>query len=1705
MPEEIELTVGELSANRQDYGRGFARLSSNFMKKIGVREGDYIEVEGKRKTYLIAVRSYPSDVGLDIIRMDGITRRNCKTGVGEKVKVRRADLKEIRRIVVAPAQEGVMIHINPEYIKQNLYKRPFIKGDIFIPNPVVRRRDRNFFDEDEIPDIFKMFFEETPFRRVAFFGDIKFIVVETSPREGGFVGEETEVEVLSKSVKISEEERIPEVTYENIGGLKKEIDAVREVIELPIRHPELFQRLGVKPPKGVLLYGPPGTGKTLLAKAVANESGANFYSIAGPEIMCVDGKTKIFTNPKGYIKAEEIYGSEGSFVRDDHIKVKELKKPISTFSFTKNGIEKGKITHITKLKAPSYKVSFDDGIELTVSPNQPFLVYENGEFKWKKLQELKEKDFVAKVDKIELPEENLKIDLRKIPNLIERNGKYALKSKNQDRSNFIRLPKQMNKELMEFLGLIVSEGSIFEDSIVFSNNEKYLKDKFKKLLRDLFGIEKVKEYKSRVVFYSKVLVEYLKLLGYTKNNKLVIPAYFYKLSKEEIGSFVKGYFEGDGSVNIVKGKNTYTTPVLYSKDKEFLKELKNLMQLKLGIMTKLKEHNTKKGLMYKLVVRGREGRRKFSKIGCTGKMKKLQEINKIKGNREFKKIPFPKLLISAIRKKLPYSEYRNFDIYVYNKRDFTKYAMKKLYEIAEKNNIITEEIEKEFKCLSRDDVSFTKINKIEYLGKRELYDFTVDKDSFVADLLFLHNSKWYGQSLPGDEKIIILEDNLIKRVPIGEIVENRKKVKVACFDENGKIIFSDIKGFIKHRNNSKIFEITTKTGRKIRVTDYHSLFTIDKNGIKDIKTSDLVEGKSYIIIPKKLPFSPRPIKKIDLLEKLKNKDYGLFVKGDYIRRVLRESVDRLGMDNVAKILNVKKKYLYDILNKNIGVRISKFLRVIEEAKININKEKIKIYSKGKSIPAVLEFTENLCLFFGLWIAEGSYTNKNEVRLSINAQELDEIVRLCTTLFDKVTIYRKNKNSAEVIVCSTVLGKLMKYVLGFEGGARRKKIPEFVFNLSRENLSAFLRGYFSGDGSINKKNGMVEISTESEKLADDVLYLLLMFGIVARVCPRKGRKQKRVYFADYENLTRFREIGFLSLEKNMMLLDYVEKKKFSKRDRIPTECLEITKWKNLETIGVNVLNSTKGNLLLKNLLAQDIFLDKVVKVEELKENPEFVYDISVEPTQNFISGYGGIFAHNSEENLRKIFEDAEKNAPSIIFIDEIDAIAPKREEVVGEVERRVVSQLLTMMDGLKARGQVIVIGATNRPDSLDPALRRPGRFDREIELGVPNQSGRLEIFQIHTRNMPLAKDVDLKELAEKTHGYVGADIESICKEAAMHALRRVLPDISGIKDKELPREIIDKLTVNKEDFNYAMQKVEPSAMREVLVEIPNVKWEDIGGLEEVKQKLKEVVEWPLKYPDKFKHFHITPPKGILLYGPPGTGKTLLAKAVANESGANFISVKGPELLSKYVGESEKKLREIFRKAKQAAPSIIFFDEIDAMTHTRGIGRTEVVDTLVSQLLTEMSGIEELKNVVVMAATNRPDIIDYSLLRPGRFDRHILVPAPDEKARLEILKIHTRGIPLSKDVDLEELAKKTKNFSGADLESLCRESAMRALRENLENKKVDKVEKKHFEETLKKMRPSIPEAVAKSYEEFDKALKTAITKKEKKKVTEPEYLT
>jgi transitional endoplasmic reticulum ATPase len=454
---------------------------------------------------------------------------------------------------------------------------------------------------------------------------------------------------------------------------------------------------------------------------------------------------------------------------------------------------------------------------------------------------------------------------------------------------------------------------------------------------------------------------------------------------------------------------------------------------------------------------------------------------------------------------------------------------------------------------------------------------------------------------------------------------------------------------------------------------------------------------------------------------------------------------------------------------------------------------------------------------------------------------------------------------------------------------------------------------------------------------------------------------------------------------------------------------------------------------------------------------------------------------SEEKLRSIFEQAEKNAPSIIFIDEIDSIAPKREEVSGEVERRIVAQLLSLMDGMSSRGKVVVIGATNRVNAIDPALRRPGRFDREIEIGVPDRNGRLEVLQIHTRGMPLAKDVNLEKIADISHGFVGADLQSLSKEAGMRALRKILPEID-LSSQSIPVETLRKIIVTMQDFMDVVKEMEPSAMREVFVEVPDVKWEDIGGLSSIKQELQEAVEWPLKYQGVFAYADAMPPKGILLYGPPGTGKTLMAKAAANESEANFISIKGPELLSKWVGESEKGVREVFRKARQAAPCIIFFDEVDAIAPRRGGGMgadSHVTERLISQLLTELDGLEILTNVVVIAATNRPDIVDPALLRPGRFDRLLYVPPPDKNSRMQIIKIHTKKKPLAEDINMDDLVGHTEGYTGADIASLASAAVMLALREHVakykDPKEADshqqelKIHMKHFEDAMKKIRP------------------------------------
>jgi SpoVK/Ycf46/Vps4 family AAA+-type ATPase/intein/homing endonuclease len=1706
--KEIRLKVGELTA-REEAGRGIIRIDSVTMNKLGIKEGDVVEVEGGKKTAGIAVRAYPADVGLNIIRMDGITRRNANSGVGEFVKIRKADVKEARKVTISPAERGMNFFMSPELFKQNIHMRPVTKGDVFVPSPVVKRSRKG-------PDVFssllgfdleEFFTEGEVF--VPFSGETRFVVIDTEPKGIVRITDMTELEILPElpeTMKL-EEKVVPTVTYEDIGGIREVVHKVREMIELPLRHPELFERLGIEPPKGVMLYGPPGTGKTLLAKAVANESGANFISLSGPEIMCVSGNTPILLNNAGIVRTDEIplkFSGETKFV--GKYRTFYPSQPIKVFGINRNGkIEKDKIEYIVEVPVKrTYKIVLENKNTYDVSENQPFLtIDENGNLYWKKVSQLKQGDFIAFATKLpageqqkikwwkKLKDENVYIeDNEKIIKLKNYKGNYenirvgyCENISNLKRMKPVKLPTSTSPELLEFLGFIYSEGSINGEEVSVANLDTKIKERIKQLLKSIFEFddERIKEYSKSIKVYSKPLAEFLKNVfglpdGY-KTKEIELSPLIFKCSEEEIRKFLKAYFEGDGTIAF--SKKGYPTFRFFSTSKKILMGIKILLTI-LGIQSKISQWKTKISNLWMLEILDGSGRKLFYDL--IKPEKQTQKLEKyFSSNHQFK------------------------------------------------NSI---------------------------------------------------------------------------RIPINTILKKLKQVEKIKYGKD----------------------------------------------IKENSIEPYISGRKEITILK------------------------------------------------AKTL------------------------------LKIFKPLIKS-QKGKDILSKIE-------------------------------------------------------------------KIVKSDLGW------------------------------------------------------------------------------------------------------------------------------------------------------------------IKIKSIKiENKETIlYDFGIKNYSNFISGNNLLLLHNSkwygqsEENLRKIFEEAEKNAPSIIFIDEIDAIAPKREEVTGEVERRVVSQLLTLMDGLKKRGKVVVIAATNRPNAVDPALRRGGRFDREIELPVPDRNGRLEILKIHTRSMPLDKDVDLNWLADITYGYVGADIWALAKEAAMSALRRVLPEIKWKEEKELPKEVIEKLIVKKSDFENALHMVEPSAMREVLVEIPKVKWEDVGGLDNVKEALKEMVEWPLKNPESFEKLGIQPPKGILLYGPPGTGKTLLAKAVANESGANFISIKGPEVLTMWVGESlpfdekiiivedgllkrikisefpnnghkvlaptitdnykaknskilglikhpappfvyrirtetgreirvtgghslfikdnngfkevpaeyvnanetriaipakliptetlkeinlipylkdkdyfirvnnsseyvklaieklgikkvanilgietknvyhyirksnlklvkfvrlmeeakidydpnlielisrkgklpaiihvnqdlgfflgfwvaegsyfaygvrlslsvkeaykikdlcqklfghitlyekkgtngadiyinsilskillkdilglesgaknkkipdiifsssidvisaflkgyfsgdgylnkkgietttvskdlandimslllyfgivarckekkerggkrcyrisfmrqdwlrtflnkigfvdekkneklknyldslwqkvdkrtpkhkmdndvywdlvvekklepynfpyvydisvnpterfiggfgcilvhnsERKIRDLFRRARQVAPCIIFLDEIDSLAPRRSsYAGTRVMETVVSQLLSEMSGLEELKGVVVIAATNRPDIVDPALLRPGRLDKQVLVPAPDEETRYEIFKVHTKNMPI-KDVNLKDLAKRTEGFSGADIESLCREAAMNALRENI---KAKEVKRKHFEEALKKTIPSLTKEVQDYYQKFAERQRK-IRKAEEEKV-EPGYI-
>ena len=613
--------------------------------------------------------------------------------------------------------------------------------------------------------------------------------------------------------------------------------------------------------------------------------------------------------------------------------------------------------------------------------------------------------------------------------------------------------------------------------------------------------------------------------------------------------------------------------------------------------------------------------------------------------------------------------------------------------------------------------------------------------------------KFYGESLPGDELVLTLKNGHLERKPIAEIVaEKSPDIKVPCFGSNGKIQFGKVTNFFAHPFRGRLLCVRTASGRSIRVTDDHSLFTVDKNGVVSIPTSELKIGNSFVAVPKFLPTNPRPVQKIDLLALLKDNG-DVVLRGSHIEEIIRQSIDILGREQCGQLLGFSADYVSGYLvNKHGGVRSPSLFRLAEAAGVKVEAEKITLSTIRctKGIPAILELNEDMCSFFGWWLAEGSYSNTSSVRISLNSLETDYVASICRRLFGEIAIYHKidSENSADIYINSTPLVKAMQ-ALGFTSGAHNKCIPNFVYNLSKNNIAALLRGYFSGDGSVNTVTPapQIEASTASHSLADGICHLLLYFGIVAKIYDRASEQSKRICFADSENLKCFLEIGFVDHDRNTIIKRYLAGAPASRRDKIPLDIIREQlgwrgdAWDGLASIGVEAAKNNLGSLPVELSAAVngDIFWDKVVAMEELSEHPEFVYDIAVDGCENFIAGFGGVFAHNSEAHLRSIFEKASQAAPSIIFLDEIDAIAPKRAEVQGDVEKRIVATLLSQMDGLKSRGQIVVIGATNIPDVLDPALRRPGRFDREIRIGIPDKNGRKKILDIHTRG----QDADFK--------------------------------------------------------------------------------------------------------------------------------------------------------------------------------------------------------------------------------------------------------------------------------------------------------------------------------------------------------------------------
>ncbi len=1220
--KDIRLKVME--ALREEAYKGIIRIDSETMREIGVRVGDIVEIEGGRKTLGIVDRAYPTDVGQTVIRMDGIVRRNAKTGIGEIVEVRKADVKEAKQVIVAPAQKGVTIKVDPRMFKRGLLGRAVNKGDIFALGGTKSRR-RTLSDSPFFDDVFPQeMFEE--FMGVGSFGmaSLKFVVAGTAPKDSVIITEATELVVKPRAVEVIEE-RIPDVSYEDIGGLTEEIKKVRELVELPLKHPELFERLGIEPPKGVLLHGPPGCGKTLLAKAVANESDANFILVNGPEVI-------------------------SKFVGEAEKKIRE-------------------IFDDAEKKSPS--IIFIDEIDAIASKREESY----GEVEKRVVAQL-----LAVLDGLKSRGKVVIIAATNRPNAIDpalrRPGRFdrEIVIGVPDKPGRLNILKIHTRNMPLDKGVNLKKWADKTHGFVGADLSALCKEAALNVVRRVLPDINLKENGSlNEKVLEKLIIEDF---DFESAMKLVMPS----AMREVVVEIPNVIWKDVGGLEDLK------------------RDLKEAVEWPLKYGTRFK----------KLGIKSPKGVLLYGPPGC-GKT----------------------LLAKAVA--------------------------------------------------NESDANFILVKGPELLNK------------------------WVGESLPYDEKLFVKERGILKRIKIGEIVENKKDVEVLCFDKDKRVIFSPIMDYIKHKQTSELMEVVTRTGRRIKVTSDHSLFSFVGGRFGSIPVNHLIPKESFIAIPKRLNLPKEKLKEANLYELFKN-ETNVFVVN--INEYLKKAKAILGHENVANILKVSKEYLWDIIGKNLPVNIVNFDKLILKAGLSLDFINLKLKWKGSihSHSAIFNLDHNFWRLIGLWIAEGDL-NGYTVRIHNKNPEIRENAEnIC-----KIYGFPTSISEDSFCITSIFLQNLFKKFIDLKEGSFVKKIPEKVFTLDKISKANFLKGYFSGDGSISSKERgefQIEAGTVSEELANDLLYLLLDFGIVATLYKKKeknGSITNRISILGVRNFETFKEIGFIDKARNLKIGKYINSRKWVRSELIPlsgelydlaSDSLNVGASIGKERLKEVLVCVDKDKLKYKeywDMVEGDIFFDQVKEINLLLPE-EYVYDISIPDGQNFVAGFGGVFAHNSEKGVREIFKKARQVSPCIIFFDEIDAIAGVRGRDGGSgVTERIVNTMLTEIDGLQELNDVVVIAATNRPDILDPALLRPGRFDRILLASVPDVGAREEIFKIHTNGMPLAKDVKLKDLVEKTEGYAGSDIEGLIREAGMLALR----------------ESLNASEVSMKHFNEALKKIIPS--------------------------------------------------------------------------------------------------------------------------------------------------------------------------------------------------------------------------------------------------------------------------------------------------------